>query len=88
MAYDKFIKLRFYENNKSTTRYEPSKGENMKKTHRPTKNEITPERFDLLCDMEAVSATEQTGLIAFAPKNDYEYNNYNEIIDFQENYKK
>lgn len=56
--------------------------------HRPTKEILTPERFDLSCDMEAVSVTEQTGLIAFAPKTDYEYNNYNDIIDFQEQYKK
>ena len=59
-----------------------------KHKHRPTKEILTPERFDILCDMEAVSATEKTGLIAFAPKTDYEYNNYNDIIDFQEEYKK
>ena len=53
----------------------------MKKARRPHKN--TPERFDLIGNMEAVSATEQTGLIASAPINEYEYNSYNEIIDFQ-----
>ena len=60
----------------------------MRKRPRINKDKLTPERFDLLCDMEAVSATEQTGLIASAPINEYEYDSYNEIIDFQEKYKK
>lgn len=60
----------------------------MKKSCRPHKEAVTSERFDLIGDMEAVSATEQTGLIASAPLNEYEYNSYNEILDFQEKYEK
>lgn len=53
--------------------------------HRRPTAEHYPERFDLIGDMEAVSANEQTGLIAAAPKNEYEYNSYNEILNFEEN---
>ena len=33
-------------------------------------------------DFDAVCATEQTGLIPFAPENEYELDSYKEIINF------
>lgn len=61
----------------------------MKKNEiRPQKDILTPERFDLLDEPEAVSATEQTGLIAGAPQTKAEWENYNQILSFIPEYKK
>lgn len=37
-------------------------------------------------EFEAVCATEQTGLIPFAPEDEYELESYNEIIGFSPEY--
>ena len=48
--------------------------------------ETKPERYDLI-DIEAdggvVSHTEQTGLIAAAPKTEHAYESYDEVYDFK-----
>lgn len=53
-----------------------------KNEQRPQKDIMTPERFELLNDMESVSATELTGLVARAPQTKAEWNSYNEILSF------
>ncbi len=57
-----------------------------KKKQRPTPEMITPERFDMIGDMEAVSSTDQTGLISSAPQTEAEYESYNEIMRFKPEY--
>lgn len=53
---------------------------------RPIPEMLTPERYDLISDMEAVSSTDQTGLVAFAPVTEEQYANYNEIRHFKPEY--
>jgi len=48
--------------------------------------ETVPERYDLIDieeDGKAVSHTEQTGLIAAAPKTEHAYESYDEVYDFK-----
>lgn len=59
-----------------------------KKIKRPIPEMLTPERYDLVGKMEAVSSTDQTGLITFAPVTEDQYSNYNEIMEFEELYGK
>lgn len=61
----------------------------MKKNERhPQKDIMTPERFELLNEMEAVSSTELTGLVARAPQTKAEWESYNQILSFAPEYRK
>ena len=57
-----------------------------KEKRRIPKYEQNAERFDLIGNMEAVSSTEQTGLVASAPVTEDEYESYNEIVPFSAKY--
>ncbi len=58
------------------------------KEKRPQKDIMTPERFELLNEMDAVSATELTGLVTRAPQTKSEWESYNQILSFAPEYRK
>lgn len=57
-----------------------------KKRKPPVPEMLTPERYDLVGEMEVVSATEQTGLVSSAPVTEREYDNYDEVLHFKPEY--
>lgn len=79
--------IRIIADNKNTKK--TKRGNAMKKNeHRPQKDIMTPERFELLNEMDAASATELTGLVTRPPQTKAEWDSYNQILSFAPNYRK